>query len=98
MHHTKFEQETIITYNNAEDTMEFYTYDKKAIRRLLELSEEYPDECYQSKPIREGGYTFALPKHWNRINPPRKISEEQKQRQIANLQKAREKRKKDYIA
>lgn len=98
MSHTKYEQETIITYNNAEDIMQVYTYEKKAIKRLLELSKTFPNKCYQSKPIRDGAYTFELPKFWNRINPPRKISEEQKQKQIANLQKAREDRNKDNIA
>lgn len=98
MTHTKYEQETIITYNNADNTLEFYTYDKKAIRRLLEFCESHPDECYQSKPIRDGAYTFTFPKTWNRVNPPRKISEEQKQKQIANLQRARENREKDNIA
>lgn len=40
---TKYEQETIINYNNEEKTASIFTYDKSLIRKLDKRLPEYPD-------------------------------------------------------
>lgn len=48
---TKYEQETIINYNNEEKTASIFTYDKSLIRKLDKRLSEYPD----IKVVRRGG-------------------------------------------
>lgn len=46
---TSLERETIITYNNAENTANCFTLSLPVRRRLLQLAEEYPDEVHINK-------------------------------------------------
>ena len=50
MNLTKYEQETIINYNNEEKTASVFTYDKSLIRKLDKRLAEMPD----MKLIRRG--------------------------------------------
>ncbi|GFR35352.1 hypothetical protein [Thermobrachium celere] len=69
---TREEKETIVLFNEAEDTMEVFTYNKALIRKLLKFSETY-SEVEMKRQNEEGGFTFILPKNWFSIRPPRKI-------------------------
>lgn len=40
---TKYEQETIINYNNEEKTASIFTYDRSLIRKLDKRLPDYPD-------------------------------------------------------
>ena len=40
---TKYEQETIINYNNEEKTASIFTYDKSLIRKLDKRLADHPD-------------------------------------------------------
>ena len=51
---TKYEQETIINYNNEEKTASIFTYDKSLIRKLDKRLSEYPD--IKVVPILEKGF------------------------------------------
>ena len=46
---TSIEKETIILYNEAEDTVAIMTYDKQLIATLKEFSKENPDVCKLKK-------------------------------------------------
>ena len=54
---SKFEQETIITFNAEEKTAEIYTADPVQIRRLDSLCTEFPD-TYKLKKQGEISKTF----------------------------------------
>ena len=41
---TRYEQETIVNYNNGEKFATLYTADPVVMRRLDKLVEEYPDD------------------------------------------------------
>ena len=59
MNLTKYERETIILFNEAEDTAEVSTYNRRLQHRLDHLVKEHPDEVKQTK---RGacGYTLSL--------------------------------------
>ena len=41
---SKYEQETIILYNQAEQTASVYTHDPKLLEKLSRLTKEYPQQ------------------------------------------------------
>ncbi len=74
---TSLERETIITYNNAENTANCFTLSMPVRRRLLQLAEEYPDEVHINKQ-EEDMIDVDVPKSWVKIRPPRRLSDEQR--------------------
>lgn len=52
-----YEQETILLYNQAEDTAEVYTHDRKLMEKLTRLSKKNPEQvCKKDK------HNFTVPK------------------------------------
>ena len=49
---SKYEQETIILYNQAELTASVYTHDPKLLEKLAGLSEKYPQQIQPDGPNR----------------------------------------------
>lgn len=89
MNLTKYEQETIINYNNEEKTASIFTYDKSLIRKLDKRLAEMPD----MKLIRRGEdfAEYSLPKKWIKVAFPRQYSDEQKAEMAERMKAAREK-------
>lgn len=95
MNLTRYEQETIINFNEEEDEASVYTHNRPLIHRLEQLAQERPEECrlVNAYPTRRA-VEYYVPVHWLRINPPRKaapLSEEQKQQRrehLANMRKS----------
>lgn len=91
---TKYERETIINFNEGEDTMSVYTHNKALRRRLDLLVREYPEECALYKVTHWGEAAECyLPKSWLRLHPPRKaapLTEEQKQKRREHLARLRD--------
>lgn len=76
---TRYEQETIISFN-AEDTMAIvYTRDKAVMRKLDNLVAEFPDIYKQTKQT-ELDKTYSMPKSHVSYRKPRKVSEEQREK------------------
>lgn len=88
---TKYEQETIINYNQEEKTASVYTCDMALIRRLDKLCQNYTEITVSKGGIQSKEYTF--PKRWIKIRAPRQLSDEQRgklaERASANLTGAR---------
>lgn len=74
---TSLERETIITYNNAENTANCFTLSLPVRRRLLQLAKEYPEEVHINKQ-EEDMIDVDVPKSWVKIRPPRRLSDEQR--------------------
>lgn len=74
---TKYEQETIINFNEEEKTASVFTHNLSLIRRLAEFAEKSSDCCLLRSG--EGWAEYQIPKRWVRVNMPRQYSEEQKQ-------------------
>lgn len=89
MNLTKYEQETIINYNNEEKTASIFTYDKSLIRKLDKRLAEMPD----MKLIRRGEdfAEYSLPKKWIKVAFPRQYSDEQRAEMAERMKVAREK-------
>lgn len=89
MNLTKYEQETIINYNNEEKTASVFTYDKSLIRKLDKRLPEMPD----MKLIRRGEdfAEYSLPKKWIKVAFPRQYSDEQRAEMAERMKAAREK-------
>ena len=81
---TRYEQETIISYNEEEKVASVYTHNVALQRRLAALAAERPDECKLIRSCQDGdAMEYEVPKRWVKIRANRILTEEQ-------LQKARE--------
>ena len=84
---TKYEKETIILFNEGEDTASIYTFNAGLKKRLALFAKKYPDLCRQEKAHEQGGVSYVLDKSRLsiRLQPPmseerrRKASESAKQ-------------------
>lgn len=86
---TNVERETVINFNEAEQTADVYTYNGALKRRLSKLCESRPDEVKHEKTDQYGGMSFTVPKSWIKVSATRIPSE----KQLASLEKMRELRK-----
>ena len=59
---SKYEKETIINWNEAEDTAIIYTFNADLKRRLAEFSRKYPQLCRLERSTIEGGVTYVMDK------------------------------------
>ena len=59
---TKYEKETIILFNEAEDTASIYTYNAGLKKRLAAFSRKYPDLFHLEKSSDLGGVTYLMDK------------------------------------
>lgn len=88
---TRIEQETIINYNEAEETANVYTYSGTLKRKLLELCETRPDEAKHIKTNQHGGMDFTVPKKWIKVGPPRtlNITDEERAKKAEHMRNVR---------
>ena len=81
MRRTKYEQETIINFNQAEDVAYIYTCSKAWIKHFEKVLKLKPTKVYSY--ARE----YECPKSWiKKPRKPRKMSEEQKRKLAQRLQ------------
>lgn len=83
---TPAERETIILYDEAEDTASVYTYDHKLIEKLKRLHKKYPDQIYPENPVRHGAFSYIVPKRCVCIRAP--YSEERRKADSERAKKA----------
>ena len=77
---TRYEKETIVLFNEGEDTASIFTYNAGLRRRLENFSKKYPDLCRLEKSCEQGGVSYVLEKSRLsiRLQPP--MSEERRQK------------------
>lgn len=88
---TKWEQETVINYNEDEKQASIFTHSKSLIKKLDSLCKKFPelyvlekeDKQWQSK-------TYILLKKYIAIKAPKKLSKEQIQKQKERMLKVNE--------
>lgn len=76
---SKYEQETIITFNENEKEANVYTYNSNLKKKISALCQERPEEAKQIADDERGGLTFEIPKKWVKVNPGRILTEEQRE-------------------
>ena len=59
---SKYEKETIINWNEAEDTASIYTFNADLKRRLAEFSRKYPQLCRLERSTTEGSVIYVMDK------------------------------------
>ena len=59
---TKYEKETIILFNEGEDTASIYTFNAGLKKRLAMFAKKYPDFCRQEKTHEQNGVSYVLDK------------------------------------
>lgn len=72
MQNAKLEKETIINYNDAEQTASVYTFNRALQRKLDRLAQEFPDCVKLARKFPVGGVEYELPKKLVAIRKPRK--------------------------
>ncbi|MBQ3378392.1 MAG: hypothetical protein IJG50_00840 [Clostridia bacterium] len=75
---SKYERETVITYNDGEENAVCYTCDKRLMRRLDEMRAKSSTVTLISEDEHTRTYTF--PKKLIGVKKPREISEETKRK------------------
>ena len=88
MNLTRYEQETIILFNEEESTATVFTYNKKLMKKLQSWSEKYPEK-YKLERQDKYSKTFILPKRYITVRSPREPSAGATEAQKENLKKGR---------
>ena len=83
---TKYEQETIINFNNDEQEASIYTASPQMMRKLDALAAAYPEQ-YQVVEQTEVSKTYSCEKHLINLRKPRKQNEEHSQWARQRMQK-----------
>ena len=83
---TKYEMETIVNYNAAEQTAIVYTRDKAVMRKLDRLVEAYP-ESYRLVEQTEIDKTYSMPKSYVTYRKPRMLSDKQREQARQRMEK-----------
>ena len=70
MNLTRYEQETIINFNEAETTASVYTHNSTLRRRLEQLAKDRPEDCRLYRESHDGkAVEYYIPKKWLKVNP-----------------------------
>lgn len=85
------EKETYINFNDAELNAVLCTYNAAWLRKMDDLSRDNP--CVQAIKRTDGYGEYSLPKKWVKVNPPRQLSEERKQKLVEQLRVINEAKK-----
>lgn len=80
----EYEKETIILFNESEDTAHIQTYDARSRNRLAAFSKKYPDLCRLDKTYEQGGESYVLDKSRLSIRLQLPYSEERRQKASEN--------------
>lgn len=68
---TKEEKETIITFDESNDTATIYTHTAHIQRQMEQLAAQRPDRCSLVRCFEGGAAEYNFPKKWFRIYPER---------------------------
>ena len=91
---TNYEKETIILFNEEEQTARIETFNGRLLRRLRKISESEGVSCEED----DGKYgVYEIPKTMIKIHAPRVISVSEEQRQLAKEKMAAINRKKHAL-
>lgn len=85
------EYENAIEFLDGQKTAAVTLHDRRLRNRILKLAEERPDEvAVICRPEENNGFLFAhIPVKWLRIQPPKQMSEEQREKAKERLARVR---------
>ena len=76
---SNIERETVILFNEAEDTVSVYTFNPTLKRKLGDFSEKYPEICKKTAEDSLGSVTYSVAKDRLSISLRAPLSEEKKE-------------------
>lgn len=76
---SNIERETVILFNEAEDTVRVYTFNPTLKRKLGDFSEKYPALCKKTAEDSLGSVTYSVAKDRLSISLRAPLSEEKKE-------------------
>jgi hypothetical protein len=59
---SSYEKETIILYNQEENTASVYTHDPKLIAKLRRLARKYPEQIFEARKEARGAAATPYPR------------------------------------
>ena len=80
----KYEKETIVLFNEGEDTAHIQTYNAGLRKRLETFSKKHPDLCQLDKTYEHGGVSYVLDKSRLSIRLQPSYSEERRRKASEN--------------
>ena len=80
----KYEKETIILFNEGEDTAHIQTYNAGLLKRLAAFSKKHPDLCRLEKSFAQDGLIYVLDKSRLSIRLQAPYSEERRRKASEN--------------
>ncbi len=83
---TKYEMETVVNYNAAEQMATVYTREKSVMRRLDRLVADYPD-IYKLLKQTDIDKTYSMPKSYVNYRKPRMLSDKQREQARQRMSK-----------
>lgn len=75
---TNAERETIICFNEQDNTARVFTYNRKMSNYLREQASDPQSKCIALEDNLNGGLTFEVPKKWVKVRRGRQLSDEQR--------------------
>lgn len=82
-------RETNFEYIAGEKTGCFFSSEQKWINKINKYAKNYPKEVQIITENKDGSIVAHIPVKWFKVSPPRRISDEQRERLRDNLQKYR---------
>lgn len=77
---SRYEQETIINFNEGDKTAGIYTHNRALRRKLEKLAQERPEDCRLEQVSRDGeAADYIIPKSWVKITPTRILTDERRE-------------------
>lgn len=80
---SRYEQETIINFNEEEEDASVYTHNAKLKERLKKMAAQFPGDCSFVKKNSAGGVTYRISKKLISIRQPYSEERRQKDRERA---------------
>lgn len=80
---SRYEQESVILFNEGDTEADVYTHNVRWKKRLAELAKSYPAQCQFVRKNREGGETYKVDKKLLSIRTPYSEERRQKDRERA---------------
>ena len=86
---TKLEKETIINFNEAEQTASIYTFNAALKQRLFSFAQQNPELCQLIRQGANGSVTYSVEKSRLSIRFLNPLTDEQKEKRSENLKRNR---------
>ena len=86
---SRYEQETVINFNEGEERAIIDTFNGRLIRKLESILKQRPEDIEVLRAPGENGAAYSFPKSWIKINTPRVMSDEMRDRACQRLRALR---------